>query len=173
MISPTVIFNPSRQFVWSDAQQSPLPVLDPDRVKRLFREIGDDLPPNKSLWGIDPSIISLSGYKICRVGYHGVIDVPRGSVIVPVKSPSGQIVALHDGEGNWFTAPKVHTVNLIRRVWTTRLEVFGNTIEADAAAISHNVAAIGLNGFEFRQLSANLVGFNPKIVSADRLERAA
>lgn len=146
------------------------PTVVPEKLKQIYRKF-DDLPASVSLWGIDAKIISLAGYKICKSGYsgHGLI-IARNSIILPVLSPSGAIVALHNEHGKWFTSPKVHARNLIRAQWTNRIEIFATTLEADAAAISRNVAVVALNGFAFRQLSSRLVGEAPNVI---RMEAAA
>jgi len=153
--STTIIFNPGRT---APKPRPNLPTIAAEVLRQVYREF-DDLPPRVSLQGIDALTIAALGYKICRSGYskHS-LAIPRGAIVVPVLSPSGAIVALHDGEGRWFTTPKVHTRNLIRARWTGVLEIFPATLTADQAAIELNVATIGLNGFEFRQLSASLVG---------------
>jgi hypothetical protein len=118
-----------------------------------------------SLWGINASLISLCGYKVCRAGYLGSVEIPRHSIIVPVTAPDGRIVSIHNGEGHWFTPPQVHCTNLIRAQWSNQIDVFNNTIEADTFALTYNVAAIALNGFALEQLSQRLVGKSPRIVT--------
>ncbi|MBA2703120.1 MAG: hypothetical protein H0U60_04620 [Blastocatellia bacterium] len=63
--------------------------------------------------------------------------------------------------GQWFTSPKVHVRNLIRAQFRNEIEIFTNTIDADAAASARNCAVIALNGFAFFQLSARLIGESP------------
>jgi hypothetical protein len=118
-----------------------------------------------SLWGINASLISLCGYKVCRTGYLESVQVPRRSIVIPVTAPDGRIVSLHDAEGHWFTPPQIHCTNLIRAQWSNQIEIFNNTIEADAFARAFNVAAVALNGFALEQLSQRLVGKSPRIVT--------
>lgn len=126
-----------------------LPTIPPERLKPIFRGM-DDLPPDVSLLGIDASIVAFCGYKVCKSGCTlAGLAIPRRSVVIGVYDPLGQLVALHNEHGKWFTTPKVHCRNLIRERWTNSLEIFNTTLEADAAAISRNVAVVALNGFEY------------------------
>lgn len=162
---------PSRLLVVHSSDRAPerpepgtLPVLPPERLRHLFRS-WDDLSPSASLWGISPSLISLLGYKVCRAGYLASVEIPRRAIVIPVTAPDGRIVSLHDANGHWFTPPQVRAVNLIRAQWSNQIEVFSNTIEADAFAQAYNVAAIALNGFALNQLSERLVGKAPRIIT--------
>lgn len=84
------------------------------------------------------------------------------------------MTAFLDGRtGLFLTRPKPHITNAVRRLWTHEIHIFESVIKADVFALLENVTAIALNGCELRQLSARLVGMNPRIVHADRLEVAA
>jgi hypothetical protein len=162
---------PSRLLVVHPSDRAPerpepgsLPVIAPEHLRHLFRS-WDDLSPRATLWGIDASLISLCGYKVCTVGYLGSVQIPRRSIVVPVTAPDSRIVSLHDAEGHWFTPPQIHCTNMIRAQWSNQIEIFSNTIEADAFAIAYNVAAVALNGFALQQLSERLVGKSPRIVT--------
>jgi hypothetical protein len=61
---------------------------------------------------------------------------------------------------------------MIRAQWSNQIEIFSNTIEADAFAIAYNVAAIALNGFALEQLSERLVGKSPRIVTTQEAAAA-
>lgn len=102
----------------------------------------------------------------------GSVEIPRRSIVIPVTAPDGRIVALHDAEGHWFTPPQIHCTNLIRAQWSNQIEIFNNTIEADAFALAYNVAAIALNGFALEQLSERLVGKSPRIMTNEEAAAA-
>jgi len=148
-----------------------LPILSTDYIARQFRLL-DDWPTFERLAGYDAATISMLGYRTTRRGVVGKkIEARRGSAIVPVRDPSGRVVALQDGEGNWLTRPRVHCVNMVRRFWTGEIEIFENVIQADVNALTRNISALVLGGLELRQLSQNLLGPKPAIVFA--LEVAA
>lgn len=157
----TIVFHQSRTM----PKATPgLLTLAPERLRPIYREF-DDLAETVSLCGIDARVIGELGYKVCRPGLNKYgLEIPRGAIVIPCLSPSGQIVALHDEHGNWFTSPKPHVRSLIRAQFTNTIEIFTSTIEADAAAISRNVAVVALNGFPFFQLSQRLVGEAPTLI---------
>jgi hypothetical protein len=147
-----------------------LPTLSADHLSRLWREL-DDLPPNVHLRDGRAAAIAKLGYKVCRAGLvSNQLRIPRGSVLIASRDPLGRITGLQTDK-QWLTCPQIHCVNLIRKTWTQTIEVYPSIVAADVAALERNVAAICLNGFEFRQLSQHIIGSNPVIVS--ELEAAA
>lgn len=97
--------------------------------------------------------------RILEIGYgvmtHGALrslrslgPVPKfvksGLIVIPCRDIHGKVVALHDENLRWITAPTIHIAN--PRAQRAEIQALETTIEADCLALSENVCAIARNG---------------------------
>ncbi|MFN2512514.1 MAG: hypothetical protein ABR568_13980 [Pyrinomonadaceae bacterium] len=98
-------------------------------------------------------------YRVARNGCSSP-RIKRGGIVVPCRGLSGAIVGLHNLSGDeWYTQPKPHFANIRRAFFLRQIEVFATTQAADIAAVTNNIAAIGLNGQPWAEIKRALGKF--------------
>jgi len=148
------------------SRQKARPVVPPDELESLVRSL-EDLDERKSLNGLDPSLIAPCGYRVAVNGCGDPVQIPRHTIVVPVRNAAGRITALHDPDMRWFTQAQIHITNLGRSEWTRQIEVFADTVIADVESIRRNIAATALNGLRWRDLERLVAHLPVRLVSGE------
>lgn len=155
-----------------ESEEQVLPIPDPTALEIAWRH-WDDLSERVSIAGLPAELVALCGYKFCLTGSTFPVTICRRSVVVPVRDADGRIVSLHNARGEWFCARRLHFANLIRALWTKQIEIYADTVSADAEAIRRNVACVGMNGLTAHDLQLATAHLNVKLVIKDDWRLAA
>lgn len=109
-----------------------------------------------SLGGDESRILEI-GYGLANPTFSRALrhskPIKHNSIILPCRDAKGEIVALHDHQMRWLTAPAVHIANPLR-ARLAGIELCDTTAQADSIAAIENVCVIARNGCDDRAVQS-------------------
>lgn len=117
--------------------------------------------------GGDPDSILEAGYRVTTGAFVAAIrrhgfELPdfvtvRKTFLIPCLNEQGEIVALHDQNGQWVFDPAYHVSNP-KRASFAPVRICRTTSEADSLAILKNICTVAANGVPILDLLRRLSG---------------
>ena len=109
-----------------------------------------------SLGGDESRILEI-GYGLANPTFSRALrhskPIKHNSIILPCRNAKGEIVALHDHQMRWLTAPAVHIANPPRARFA-EIELCDTTAQADSIAATENICVVARNGCDDRAVQS-------------------
>jgi hypothetical protein len=124
--------------------------------------------------GGSPDLILQAGYRVVSGTFVAAIrrqnfELPdfvtvRKTLLIPCLNEQGEIVALHDQNGQWLFGSESHVANP-KRAGIVPVRICRTTAEADTLALGENVCAVVAHGQPILDLLSRLNGEKARVAA--------